>query len=54
MTRVFARQTRNGAAPDVARRRVDTNDRPNALQINATKGNADYILPHLPLRAAAW
>lgn len=51
MQRVFQRQTGNGLSPDVARRRIDTNDRPNALQINATRRNAGLILPDLPLSA---
>ena len=49
MQRVFARQIANGAAPDEARRRVETNDRPNALQILSSRRHADVVLPSLPL-----
>jgi hypothetical protein len=53
MERVFARQTGNGAPPDVARRRVETNDRLNAMQISASKGRAHLVIPALPLRNAS-
>ena len=49
MARVFERQTGNGAPPEVAQRRIDTNDRPNALQISATKDRAHLVIPALPL-----
>ena len=53
MERVFARQTGNGATPEVARRRVETNDRLNAMQISATKDRAHLVIPALPLRNAS-
>lgn len=53
MERVLARQTGNGAAEEVARRRIDTNDRPNALQISATRKRAQLIIPALPLCSKA-
>ncbi|KAK9907927.1 hypothetical protein WJX75_000079 [Coccomyxa subellipsoidea] len=49
MQRVLRRQTGNGVAPEVARKRVVTNDLPNALQIAATKDRADLVLPALPM-----
>lgn len=49
MERVLARQTGNGAPPEVAQRRVATNDRPNALQISATRERAHLVIPFLPL-----
>ena len=49
MGRVFARQTGNGAPPEEVQRRIDTNDRPNALQISATKERAHLVIPALPL-----
>lgn len=49
MERVFVRQTGNGAPPEVAQSRIDTNDRPNALQISATKERAHLVIPALPL-----
>ena len=49
MERVCARQTGNGSPPEVARKRVDTNDRLNALQISATKERATLVIPALPL-----
>ena len=49
MERVYARQTRNGVPPEVARKRIDTNDRLNALQISATRERATLVIPALPL-----
>ena len=49
MQRVFARQVANGAAPEEARRRVETNDRPNALLILSSRQHAKVVLPQLPL-----
>ena len=49
MERVYARQTGNGVPPEVARKRIDTNDRLNALQISATKERATLVIPALPL-----
>ena len=49
MQRVLARQVANGAAPEEARKRVETNDRPNALQIVSSRHRAQLVLPQLPL-----
>ena len=49
MQRVYARQVANGAASEVARRRVETNDRPNALHVLSSRQHADVVLPQLPL-----
>jgi hypothetical protein len=50
MARVFARQTGNGVAPDVSRRRIRENDGPNFQAVAATRGAADIVVPHLPLK----
>ncbi len=50
MERVLARQTANGAAPALASKRVETNDRPNALLIMQSRRNAHVVLPDLPLQ----
>lgn len=50
MRRVFRRQTRNGLHPKEARRRIDTNDRPNARQIALCASRADVIVPSLKIR----
>ncbi|CAK0784266.1 hypothetical protein CVIRNUC_007470 [Coccomyxa viridis] len=49
MERVYSRQIGNGVPPEVARKRIDTNDRLNALQISATKERATLVIPALPL-----
>ena len=49
MDRVVQRQIGNGKPEEVARRRVDTNDRPNAQQVETTQGRAALVVPSLPL-----
>lgn len=49
MARVYARQTGHGVAPEVSRRRVAANDRPNALQVLSSAERASLLVPHLPL-----
>ena len=51
MGRVYARQTRNGTLPEVARRRVEDNDRPNGEAVERSKRRAALVVPSLPLRA---
>lgn len=50
MQRVFERQTGNGVAAEVSRRRVATNDRPNAELVVTTKDRAAVLVPTLPLQ----
>ena len=50
MRRVYNRQTRNGAPPRVARHRIETNDRLNALQVQETAMVADVLVPSLQFR----
>ena len=50
MRRLFRRQTRNGRSPRDARRRIETNDRVNAIQIQEAVDNADLLLPSLNFR----
>lgn len=50
MDRVFERQTAGGrVAPEVSRRRVRANDRPNAELAERSKGRAALLVPSLPL-----
>lgn len=48
LRRVFHRQTRNGAPARVARHRIETNDRLNAMDIYETADVADVMIPSLP------
>jgi pantothenate kinase len=50
MERVLQRQIADGRDLDVARRRVETNDRPNAELIAKTRGLARVIVPSRPFR----
>ncbi len=50
MRRLFRRQTRNGRSPRDARRRIETNDRVNAMQVQEAVENADMLLPSLNFR----
>lgn len=50
MFRVEARQVANGATAEAAAGRVAANDRPNALQVAATRGRARLVVPSLPYR----
>eukprot|EP00882_Tetradesmus_deserticola_P021737 GHRQ01023534.1.p1 GENE.GHRQ01023534.1~~GHRQ01023534.1.p1 ORF type:complete len:306 (+),score=75.56 GHRQ01023534.1:124-1041(+) len=45
MQRVFERQVAIGLAPEVSLERIEGNDRPNALQVNASKGAARLLVP---------
>eukprot|EP00245_Coleochaete_scutata_P010387 TRINITY_DN3626_c0_g1_i1.p1 TRINITY_DN3626_c0_g1~~TRINITY_DN3626_c0_g1_i1.p1 ORF type:complete len:302 (+),score=50.08 TRINITY_DN3626_c0_g1_i1:74-907(+) len=49
MERVERRHVSTGKPPDVARWRVEYNDRPNAILISATSKHADLIIPSLHL-----
>lgn len=48
MERVFQRQVGHGRSAEVARWRVENNDRKNAMQIAATAQRADLLVPSLP------
>lgn len=48
MDRVFERQVGHGRTPEVARWRVENNDRKNALLIAETAARADLLVPSLP------
>jgi len=50
MGRVQARQLSIGLTPEQSRVRIETNDRPNALEIQRTKDRAHVLVPSLPLR----
>lgn len=54
MRRVYNRQTRNGATPRESRHRIETNDRPNALQIQETAEAAHVLVPSLHFRRPYW
>lgn len=55
MRRVYNRMTRNGRAPRDARLRIETNDRPNAMQIlEDAMDDADLVLPSLNFRKPYW
>lgn len=45
MQRVFERQTAIGVAPEQSRVRIATNDRPNGELVNATRHNAQVVVP---------
>ena len=49
MERVFQRQVGHGRSAEVARWRIENNDRKNALQIQETAKRADLLIPSLPL-----
>ena len=49
MRRVYERQVANGKPPEVVSHRIETNDRPNAELVEATKQRARLVLPSLPL-----
>ncbi|KAL8530411.1 hypothetical protein ACS0TY_007444 [Phlomoides rotata] len=49
MQRVFRRHVSTGKAPDVAKWRIDYNDRPNAEAILKSKKNADLIIKSVDL-----
>ncbi|EFN54119.1 hypothetical protein CHLNCDRAFT_135485 [Chlorella variabilis] len=49
MQRVFERQTGNGVAAEVSRWRIAANDRPNAEQVETTRGRAALVVPTLLL-----
>jgi pantothenate kinase len=55
MGRVFERQTGHGVAPDVSRRRIATNDRPNGELVNEqSRARAAVLVPSsIPFAAAA-
>ena len=48
MERVFERQVGHGRTPEVARWRVENNDRKNALLIAETAARANLLVPSLP------
>ena len=48
MQRVLARQIGHGRSPDVAKWRVENNDRKNAIMIADTSARADLLVPSLP------
>lgn len=48
MARVFARQTAIGLAPEESRLRITNNDRPNALQVLASRPRATVLVPSVP------
>ena len=48
MERVYERQVGHGRPPEVARWRVENNDRKNALQVAETAKRADLLVPSLP------
>ena len=50
MERVRQRQIADGRDPDIVRRRVETNDRPNAELIAKTRRLARMIVPSRPFR----
>ena len=54
MKRVYTRQTRNGVPPRESRHRIETNDRPNALQIQQTAERAHVCVPSLHFRRPYW
>lgn len=54
MKRVYTRQTRNGTMPRESRHRIETNDRPNALQIQQTADRAHVCVPSLQFRRPYW
>lgn len=45
MSRVFARQTGHGVAPEVSRGRISGNDRPNAELVARTSARAERLVP---------
>jgi len=49
MRRVTERHISTGKDPEIARKRVATNDRPNAELIHESRGQASLIVPSLPL-----
>ncbi|KAL3702133.1 hypothetical protein R1sor_020155 [Riccia sorocarpa] len=52
MRRVERRHVVTGKPPDVAKWRVAYNDRPNAELIQESKGNADLVIPSLPVKVS--
>eukprot|EP01026_Neomeris_dumetosa_P056903 TRINITY_DN52155_c0_g1_i4.p2 TRINITY_DN52155_c0_g1~~TRINITY_DN52155_c0_g1_i4.p2 ORF type:complete len:313 (-),score=26.66 TRINITY_DN52155_c0_g1_i4:173-1057(-) len=50
MDRVFSRQTGNGLAPEVSKKRVEGNDRPNGELIQRSKHQANFIIPTRPMK----
>lgn len=48
MARVFARQTAIGLAPEESQLRIQSNDRPNALQVLASRPRATVLVPSAP------
>ncbi|KAL3159517.1 hypothetical protein ABBQ38_009935 [Trebouxia sp. C0009 RCD-2024] len=48
MQRVLARQIGHGRSPDVAKWRVQNNDRQNAIMVADTSPRADLLVPSLP------
>lgn len=48
MERVLERQVSHGRAPEVAKWRVENNDRKNALMIAETASRATLLVPSLP------
>ena len=48
MERVLDRQVSHGRAPEVAKWRVENNDRKNALMIAETASRATLLVPSLP------
>ncbi len=54
MKRVYTRQTRNGTPPRESRHRIETNDRPNAEQIQTTASRAHVCVPSLQFRRPYW
>jgi pantothenate kinase len=54
MRRVYNRMTRNGRLPRDARHRIESNDRPNAMEVLNTACDADMMLPSLNFRRPYW
>lgn len=51
MQRVFERQTAIGVTPEQSRMRIAANDRPNGEMVNATRHNAQVVVPSsIPFR----